>query len=74
MDAIRIHVEGQVVDSHVGLERWRSSRWRPRENAVNESYGRGRLTEANRQTLTDTDSLVEGVCSIFPELVQENGL
>ena len=36
--------------------------------------GRGKQTEANRQTLTDTDSLVEGVCSIFPELEQENGL
>ena len=36
--------------------------------------GRGKQTEANRQTLTDTESLVEGVCSILPELVQENEL
>ena len=34
----------------------------------------GRQAGANRQTQTDTDSLVEGVCSIFPELVKENGL
>ena len=34
----------------------------------------GRQAGANRQTQTDTDSLVEGVCSIFPELVQENEL
>ena len=32
---------------------------------------RGKHTDRGKQT--DTDRLVEGVCSIFPELVQERG-
>ena len=31
----------------------------------------GRQAGANRQTQTDTDSLVESVCSIFPEVVKK---
>ena len=68
------HRSVQVTQIFGWLHVCETSRPADRQTYGQRPTGRGTHTEANRQTLTDTNSLVESVCSILPELVQENGL